>query len=342
MTKPRKSPHIVIAALLLLGQVGCASVPPRLPQDVQSQLGVIGVVSVDSAPRTRPPFVYEKPAKGSAASGAAQGAGLGAIAGLAATLFYGVAGIVLVPYAIVTEAYHEAATALPAEVVEQAEAALKNAFAESKVQQAMSEPLVELIRARSETRVVGVTDPGSCSSWRIPWWRVDCRALAKDLGIDTVLEIGPVTVGLGRTGLGSPNLRLRTTADVWLFRVNAPTESSPQPSTGGPLNPHSRVGDSPELLLNHQFSHDGEQHPFTTWAENDARLFRQELRRSIEALRGQIVDALFCAGSSSPCKEAIREKFDQPGEEGKTDPGALGDVGAEPAAERGADERAEE
>ena len=352
MNKGKRHAHLAVLALLVLGQVGCASVP-RLSQEVRSQLGVIGVVSaVESVqpmlsltPSPRPwwrrtydePLTYDKPAT-SAASGVVQGTVEGFLKGVEVFREF---AIVLAPFFMAAQAYHRALTAVPAEVMEQAEAALKTAVAESKTPQATGDHLVELIRTRTERQVVRITDPGSCTSWN--WWgrRIDdCHAYIEGVKerLDTVLEIRS-GVRLEST-LGNPNLRLRTRAHVRLIRVNPPAESSPQPTTADRWDPHTRSGDS----LWHLFSHQGEARaPFTKWAENDAELFRRELTRSIEALGGQIVDALFCSNSSSPCKEPIREAADESLEK-KAGQAAerSGDVEDQPAPGEGTDERSKE
>jgi len=62
----------ILATIFLLGQWGCATQPPGLPAELQTQLGTIGVVSAQYTPA----FEFELPAKGwigGAARGAAGG-----------------------------------------------------------------------------------------------------------------------------------------------------------------------------------------------------------------------------------------------------------------------------
>jgi hypothetical protein len=73
---PRHERPIGLAALLLLGQVGCASQPYMLPsppsEQVRAQFGKVAVV----APRFVPPTAFETPARGGVA-GAGRGMAIG-------------------------------------------------------------------------------------------------------------------------------------------------------------------------------------------------------------------------------------------------------------------------
>ncbi len=268
-SKLRKLGCIAVLAVLLLGQAGCATLGPsatrRSSEEIRAQLGTIGVASAQFAPQVE----YRTPPKGGAAAtgkGALAGAGaslqLSALAGPLAPLLF----VLVAPPLVVGGAIHGAVTAQSAEEVEKADAALKSAFAEVKIQEALGDRVLHLARAGTGAPVVLLQGRGPAADDDKP----DYRSEAND-GITTVLEVRVYTVALGPTSgsSGNPTLGLGVMAGARLVRTRDGAE-----------------------LFNQSFVSGGGTDKFAGWAENDAKQLREALNLAAAVLARKIVEGL--------------------------------------------------
>ncbi len=277
MRRPERRSYFVIYVLLLLGQVGCAGVGVhvsglRLSDEMKARFGTIGVVSARYAPQVNYGWLPKGPA-----AGAAAGAWVGSHGNLLSLL--------TLPYFTIVGAV----TARPAEEVERGEAALKSTFADTKIQDAVRDYLIELARAQTGGSLVVVSGHGPFAPSEEP----DYRPLANE-GIRTVLELSVLTVSLYSTSsfgemlrsFSNPSFRLRTRVLARFVTVENGTE-----------------------LSHLSFWYSGRtEHKFAEWAENDAERFRQELNFAAKALAAEIVNDLSCPGPPSACEARIQEK----------------------------------
>jgi hypothetical protein len=167
----------ILATIFLLGQWGCATQPPGLPAELQTQLGTIGVVSAQYTPA----FEFELPAKGwigGAARGAAGGtkafivlvpsaAVVGGVSAGAMCCTFGalfahgflgalwtVAALVKGAGYLIVGPFYGAATAEAPATVEEAEAHLKAAPVNIRIQETMRDHVVQTASVANVTLTV--------------------------------------------------------------------------------------------------------------------------------------------------------------------------------------------
>ena len=265
---PRHERPIGLVALLLLGQVGCASQPYMLPlppsEQVRAQFGIVGVV----VPRFVPTTAFQTPAKGWAA-GAGRGMSFGMAAGVAAASgTYLGSGILLLPIFGLVGGIVGGATAPSAATVEEAEATLKTAItdvSEGKVQEALQDRLVTVSQNNTRGRVVPLPAQEPFAS-DAP---VGYRALASE-GIDTVLEVSVRQLGLAGAWTPNPLLAVVLTVRTRLMRV----------------------ADGTDLYVS-TVEYQSPPRTFIEWAASNAQPFRDELERAYAILAEKIVEEVF-------------------------------------------------
>lgn len=199
MNKPNRHTYLAVLALLVLGQVGCATLRPS--QEIRAKLGTIGVASAQLTPQVN----LDTP-RGPAA-GAARGAALSRLGGYVGVLFAPILAIA------------GAVTAPSAEEVEKAEFALKSAVADLKIPDALRDRVFELARAGTDAPVVLLRGRGPTT------FKPEYRSEASE-GIETVLEVRVLTIvvrgaltTLGFYKPGNPTLQLQVTAGARLVRT---------------------------------------------------------------------------------------------------------------------------
>ncbi len=268
-----------LTVALLVGQWGCALKPYRAPsEEIRAQFGTVGVISR----RLVPEAALEGPTGGKGA-GAAKGAGLGA----GYSLLYGVGGgaysgnplgfaigvalgVGLAPVAALVGGIYGAVTAEPASKVQEAERALKNAFAELNVSEAIQDLVPQVATAETGHRFVSLAEHPAASPEP-----VDYRSPASE-GVDTILEVSVPVLGLvGPVGVNPP-LQLVVQACARLIRTADGTTLYTLP----PVATHPLAYASPGRK-------------FVEWGAEDARLFREELDRAYQTLAEKIVEELF-------------------------------------------------
>ena len=255
----------LIAALF----AGCALAPYRPPsEEIRAQIGTVGVIS----PRVSPKVSVEAPTGGKG-TGAAKGAGLGAgytlrggayggvVSGGPFGLALGLAlGIGLAPVGALVGGVYGAAVAEPASAVQEAERALTKAVAERNLQEAIRDLVLEVVRRETGDQFVSLAEHDPPASE----------------GPGTILEVSVAALGLaGPVGVNPP-LALVVEGCARLIRNEDGAELYALPPSGT----HPLVFVSPSRK-------------FVEWAEQDARLFREELGRAYTTLAEKIVEELF-------------------------------------------------
>jgi len=295
----------VLLAGLCLGLLGgCAhapSAPPAPPApaagtpiapDVLAQLGTIGVLAPGDGPR----FDIETPARFSAAgaaAGMAKGFGLGLLGAAGCFLTIGrlaeACFLALgTPVWMVAGAKEGAETKeAPPEVTRHAPA-LQDAVRNAKAQDVLRDRIVELARAQdrhSLLRLVEADPPPSCEEIDYGRWGGDEIATVLKLRVSSVVlkqteDPSSQAQAAARMGGSDPPLAMTMRVESRLIRA----------------------ADGAELDLR-VFEHRGAGHPIAAWAADDAKRFRDALDGALQALAGDILQALY---PESPANEPDR------------------------------------
>jgi hypothetical protein len=261
--------YVVIAAHLS----ACATRPvPTVSEAQRDRMGAVGVISLASAPQGE--LVVGTRGTG---AGAAQGAAAGAVVGsqvLPYAWFCGVpgAGVICVPVLLLfagTVTYGAAvggAQAVPEDKAGEIEATLRAVLAEVMQQAKLRSAVVD---AAARAGVRGVTEMPA-GTVAVVGQTVDYRQLS-DPKVDTVLEVGLVSVGLVGRGGADPALMLRIGAVARLVdaRSNA------------------------ELFRGHAFTHESGPRKFSEWGADGARLLKEDLERAYGSIGRSMVDEIF-------------------------------------------------
>jgi len=274
-----------------LGQVGCATLRPS--EEIRAKLGTIGVASAQFTPQVN----QDTPPRGSAA-----GAARGALGGLEVG-GGGWPGVLALPVLVPLFAILGAATAPSAEEVEKAEVALKSAFADLKIQDALRDRVFDLARTGTDAPVVLLRGRGPTTLDDKPEYRSEASE-----GINTVLEVRVLTIVLcGRPcgpilNFGNPTLQLQVTAGARLVRTLDGAELFSRPFfQRGRTNKLTgwlvRTLDGPAELFSRPFFHHGGTDKLAGWAEKDAERLREALTLAAAELAKEIVETLLRAPS---------------------------------------------
>ena len=272
---------IWLSITLLIGPWGCAHAPAPLSEQVRAQLGTVGVVSARFIPEAE----FQTPAKGWA-GGAGRGAPRGAVQGFGSSLrvfaelgrgcsepvLCGAAllvglGILAAATTVgtVVGAVHGAATAEPAAKVAEEEAALKNALAGLKIQEAIRDYVIQVALEQTRHLLVVLSDQGPTALDE----KISYRAPASQ-AIDTVLEVSVLSLGLtGEWAVNQP-LAVFMTARSRLIRISDGAELYALP-----------------------LEYSSGTRTFTEWAANNAQPFREELDRAYQNIAERIVELHF-------------------------------------------------
>jgi len=262
--------YVVIAAHLS----ACATPPvPTVSEAQRGRMGTVGVISLASVPLGE----LAVGTRGTGA-GAAEGAAGGAVAGaplLAGALsFCGVPMLgvfciaFLLPFAgtVTYGAAVGGAQAVPEDKAGEIEATLRAVLAEVMQQAKLRSAVVD---AAARAGVRGVTEMPA-GTVAVVGQTVDYRQLS-DPKVDTVLEVGLVSVGLVGRGGADPALMLRIGAVARLVdaRSNA------------------------ELFRGHAFTHESGPRKFSEWGADGARLLKEDLERVYGSIGRSMVDEIF-------------------------------------------------
>lgn len=266
--------HIAVLTLLLAGIIGCAKPPTTYtmpPAEVEAfRAGISKVALVGGRYKTLP--YIDLPAKGTLAAagrGFVSGAGVTIAAGAVSPIPGGVIfGIILSPIGGVVGTIHGMANAEPSEKVEAVEAALLKASTRLDSMDLggmIKDDFVKSGKAHTGLEFKFHENLGPRSETERPVYT------PKEVGdADVVLEIRPL-----RTGLWG----------IW--SVNPP--SSPFVEIGVRL---IRVSDN-TILIDDVMKCVGEERTYDKWAENDGKLFVDEIIKCIPRLVEKVLDDVF-------------------------------------------------
>jgi len=273
---------ICLFLLLLIGELPCTPrhsiQPPPPPEEIRSQLGTIGIVSAHFIPESE----FVMPASGTGAGarrGLVKGAGIGGSllsgggsvgsqgAPCVACFLLPVAGVVVgAVVGAVVGTVVGGVTALPAATVDEAEATLKKALTDIKVQETLMERVVNVARDQTPYLFITIKELGPIS----PDEQISYCFLATD-GINTILEISVLKFGLvGSKWDINPDLMLFMSVRVRFIRVS----------------------DGAELYV-HTFEFKESKHSFIEWTASNAETFCRELDYAHAILANEIVETLF-------------------------------------------------
>jgi hypothetical protein len=304
---------IGLCAVFILGQWGCATQPPALSEELQIQLGTIGVVSAQYTPAVE----FELPAKGwlgGARRGAVEGTktfivlipsgavvavgsfgllcctlGAGAGHGLVGALWAAALLVKGTGYMIIGPFYGAATAEAPA-TVEEAETHLKESLTSMDIQESMRNKVVWAAKTQSnvDLRVLDGQGPES-SSDLLTYFPLP------EPQMDSVLELRVTRLWLSSSKYWMSPLGL--TSDEALGQVK------PKPSQELQINPPLSLGMEVRgrlirtadkvVLYDNTWKYEGGSRLFTEWAANDAKLFAEEFERAYDGLAGQVVTSIF-------------------------------------------------
>ncbi len=272
------SMHSAVCLLAFAILAGCAAGPTAqvsLSDEAKAQLGTVGVVSAQFVPRTE----FQTPAEGALAGAGRRAASwAGNAAGTVASApphgcagGYGCAGVAIVWLALlvgstvggaVAGAISGAVDALPPDMVREAEVTLTQSLADLKLQEQVREHVVQLAQTKRRDPVRVLEDAGPLSREEQATYGAAARH-----GIDSILEISVLTIGLTGAWDANPPLALMLGGRARLVRVRDGTEIHVTPM-------EYRSG----------------FRTFTEWAANDAQAFREELDRALQYLAERVVE----------------------------------------------------
>ena len=235
---------------------------------------------------------------GSAVAGAVLGAPYGPAGMVIVGLYGGAVGVFLSPVGALVGSAAGAVKAVPAETVKTAEAALKNALADVKLHEALRDEVVQVARDRTSHPFVLLPEQGPTSVGE----QASYRSLA-DEGIDSVLEISVGSIGFVTERRKEPDSK-----NIGFVSV----EWAVNPPLALVITARARlirVRDDAELFVP-TFEHRSTPRAFTTWGDNNAQEFREELERASKSLGERIVNEL--SGPAASPESDAKEKIDEP------------------------------
>jgi len=267
-----RSLAVIVAALLMLGPVGCAHRAPQsaapMPTAVPEPKPAIGTVGLVVAPDPLSP-TFQLPGIVGTGEGAREGAKIGAAAPLLPGLFFisaskqtsdpatvtvGLyligAGLALAPVGALVGAAAGALAAPSRAEFEQSVTALQRACVDINLSDALTAWIIE---AGGERQIFSVTDPAAPA-------------------VDIFLKLDAPRVSLTSNNPTDwkPGLRLRVSLSAKLVRA----------ADG-------------EQVRTWSLEHEGRKAKFVEWGKDDARLFRTELELAGRALAAKIIEEMF-------------------------------------------------
>ena len=273
MINPCRARNVIYLILLagLIGAPGCAFNRPSIPETLRAETPTIGVVLRP----TDPDVELQIPRKGwlsNTGRGAMRGSVIG---GYGIYCNYGMVFCVpvLATVGALSGAIYGAVAAESASEWEQAESAFKEILPDLKIQQRVSDHVVDFARNQTAYRVIRVEteDPSSKDE------KTEYRALAsKD--IDAVLELTELAVHLRPSGIVvNPPRILMMDARARLIRTSDGALLDERVITDGTL-----IGADSNVARS-----------LATWADQNAQVFREEVTQAAQRLAQQVVKELF-------------------------------------------------
>ena len=273
MINPCRARNVINLILLagLIGAPGCASKRPTIPEALLAETPTIGVVLRP----TDPDVELQIPGKGwlsNTGRGAMSGSVIG---GFGIYCGYGI--FLCVPafatVGVIGGAIYGAVAAEPASEWEQAESAFKEILPDIKIQQRVSDHVVDFARSQTPYRVIRLVN--EYPSFKDE--KTGFRVLASR-GIDAVLELTELAVHLRPSGIVvNPPRILMMDARARLIRTSDGALLDERVITDGTL-----IGTDSNVAWS-----------LATWADQNAQVFREEVTQTAQRLAQQVVKELF-------------------------------------------------
>jgi hypothetical protein len=273
MINPCRARNVIHLILLagLIGAPGCAFNRPSIPETLMAETPTIGVVLRP----TDPDVELQIPRKGwlsNTGRGAVRGSVIG---GLGIYCGYGffLCVPVLAPAGAMGGAIYGAVAAEPASEWRHAESAFKGTLSDLKIQQRVSDHIVDFARSQTPSRVIRVEsqDPSSQDE------KAEYPALSGK-GIDAVLELTELAVYLRPSGIVvNPPRILIMDARARLIRTSDGALLDERVITDGTL-----IGADSNVARS-----------LATWTDQNAQVFCAEVTQAAQRLAQQVVKELF-------------------------------------------------
>src|SRR5437016_2304407 len=268
--RARNAIHLILIAGLI-GAPGCASKRPTIPDALLAETSTIGVV----VRPTDPDVELQIPRKGwlsNTGRGAMSGSVIGGFG-----IYCGYGLFLCVPafatVGVIGGAIYGAVAAEPASEWEQAESAFKEILPDLKIQQRVSDHIVDFARSQTPLRVIQMeSDDPSFKDEKAAY-----RAHASK-GIGAVLELTELAVHLRPSEIAvNPRRILMVDARARLLRTSDGALLDERVITDGTL-----IGADSNVAWS-----------LTTWANLNNQAFREEVARATQRLAQQVVKELF-------------------------------------------------
>lgn len=275
MRKVLVRPMIVwVVFLFPILQLSCAHKEPLPPSsEVRKNLGTIVVVSGCFKPKCS--LQKRSTSRNKLASGAAKGAGEGALEVLSASSTGGefgfCLGLALAPFGACIGCLVGAEKSGSTQKLDaESESALRNAFEQVNFQEITRDRILRTAREKTSYTFVSLGERGPST----PGEEFDYCSLANK-GVDTVLEIAVLEAGLVGSGEIYPDLQVFVSSRTRLIRAV----------------------DGEELYAA-KVTYKGAMQWYSAWAEENGQRFREELNNGCERLSNRVVELLFALPST--------------------------------------------
>ncbi len=263
---------VVCTGALIFTQ-GCATKPPPLPppsEALRASLGTVGVVSVVPAPEGKlnptSPGIGGGAALGGVGVLAAGAAGGGQVGGPAGLVVGAALGVVLLPVGAVAGAIIGAAENIPESTAKEIETMLRQVVAEHEPQADLRRLIMARAAAETTEKTIDLGTGGVIDPTVMP----DYAPLAAK-GVQTVLEVGVLAIGLTGKGGSDPDLVLSIDARARLIQVAG-----------------NRV-----LWSDEQMRFVTASHKYSEWRATEAAQLKSDFEGGLEVLARQINDKVF-------------------------------------------------
>jgi len=163
---------------------------------------------------------------------------------------------------------------VPQHDIEQAERELQKALRETPLQPSISSRVQSYLEAHGQPALQVIPPEIAAELNATALTNRDYRTLA-GLGIDSLMEIVVEQHGFDAEGRGNPPMTVQASVQIYITRVSDGT-----------------------VLFNSPLEYRGHKHRFLSWAEDDARKFRGELRRAGRVVAQSIVQQVFVPKSA--------------------------------------------
>jgi hypothetical protein len=246
--------------------------PSPLSEGTRAKLGNIGIISSEFLPESEL-FTFAKGRVSGAAKGMAGGAAVGAgtvlqsgrsAPGLAGLFVLVIAAGAAAAGAVIGGIYGTA-TAIPSEKVGEIEACLKKALIELKMQESLRNVFFEKAKEQTNFNFILIEEGGP----KTPDEKINYEHF-KGKGIDTVIELGVLSIGFEGKGGKDPDLLLIVDVRTRVVSVSDAT-----------------------VIYENKLEYRSPKRKFTEWIKDEGRPFIEELGTAYNSISEKIVEELF-------------------------------------------------